>query len=92
MGKRKKGFNMGFNMDKHDETKNELLNSELVEKHDEKIKVTKAEIVVSGSVLKPYFCIHYKEVGQKEDTIGFGSYHLPFVFEWLAHYFELVEE
>ena len=88
MEKRKKGFNM----DKHDETKNELLNSEIVEKHDEKIKVTKAEIVVSGSVLKPLFCIHYREVGQKEDTVGFGSYHLPFVFEWLAHYFELVEE
>lgn len=79
-------------MAKHDETKNELLNSELVERYDEKIKVTKAEIVVSGSVLKPYFCIHYKEVGQEMDTIGFGSYHLPFVFEWLAHYFELVEE
>lgn len=92
MEKRKKGFNMGFNMDKHDETKNELLNSELVEKHDEKIKVTNAEIVVSGSVLKPYFYIHYKEVGQEMDTLGFGSYHLPFVFEWLAHYFELVEE
>ena len=56
------------------------------------MKVTKAEIVVSGSVLKPYFCIHYKEVGQEMDTLGFGSYHLPFVFEWLAHYFELVEE
>lgn len=79
-------------MAKHDETKNELLNSEFVEKYDEKIKVTKAEIVVSGSVLKPYFCIHYKEVGQEMDTLGFGSYHLPFVFEWLAHYFELVEE
>ena len=79
-------------MAKHDEMKNELLNSELVEKYDEKIKVTKAEIVVSGSVLKPYFCIHYKEVGQEMDTLGFGSYHLPFVFEWLAHYFELVEE
>ena len=79
-------------MAKHDETKNELLNSELVEKYDEKIKVTKAESVVSGSVLKPYFCIHYKEVGQEMDTLGFGSYHLPFVFEWLAHYFELVEE
>lgn len=79
-------------MAKHDETKNELLNSELVEKYDEKIKVTKAEIVVSGSVLKPYFCIHYKEVGQEMDTLGFGSYHLPFVFEWLAHYFELVEK
>lgn len=79
-------------MAKNDEMKNELLNSELVEKYDEKIKVTKAEIVVSGSVLKPYFCIHYKEVGQEMDTLGFGSYHLPFVFEWLAHYFELVEE
>lgn len=82
-------------MAKHDETRNGLLNvnnevqdSEL----DRKIRVTKAEIVVSGSVLKPYFCIHYKEVGQEMDTLGFGSYHLPFVFEWLAHYFELVEE
>lgn len=79
-------------MAKHDEMKNELLNSELAEKQDEKIKVTKAEIVVSGSVLKPYFCIHYKEVGQDYVTMGFGSYHLPFVFEWLARYFELVEE
>lgn len=77
-------------MAKHDETKNELLNSELVER--EKIKVTNAEIVVSGSVLKPYFCIHYKEVGQEVDTVGFGYYHLPLVFEWLARYFELVEE
>lgn len=79
-------------MAKNDEMKNELLNSELAEKSDEKIKVTNAEIVVSGSVLKPYFCIHYKEVGQEMDTLGFGSYHLPFVFECLAHYFELVEE
>lgn len=79
-------------MGKYDETKNGLLSDELVEKHDEKIKVTNAEIVVSGSVLKPYFCIHYKEVGQDYETLGFGSYHLPFVFEWLAHYFELVEE
>lgn len=79
-------------MAKHDETKNESLNSELVERYDEKIKVTNAEIVVSGPVSKPYFCIHYKEVGQETDTLGFGSYHLPFVFEWLEHYFELVEE
>lgn len=79
-------------MAKNDEMKNELLNSEFAEKSDEKIKVTNAEIVVSGPVSKPYFCIHYKEVGQEMDTLGFGSYHLPFVFEWLAHYFELVEE
>lgn len=53
-------------MAKHDETRNGLLNvnnevqdSEL----DRKIRVTKAEIVVSGSVLKPLFCIHYREVG-----------------------------
>lgn len=70
-------------MAKHDEIRNGLLNinnevqdSEL----DRKIRVTKAEIVVSGSVLKSYFCIHYKEVGQDYEMIGFGSYHLPFVF------------
>lgn len=80
-------------MAKHDETKNELLSNEVTDcELDRKIRVTKAEIVVSGSVLKLYFCIHYKEVGAEMDTIGFGSYHLPFVFEWLAHYFELVEE
>ena len=33
-----------------------------------------------------------RKKGFNMDTIGFGSYHLPFVFEWLAHYFELVEE
>lgn len=43
-------------MGKYDEAKNGLLSDGLAEKHDEKIKVTNAEIVVSGSVLKPYFC------------------------------------
>ncbi len=57
-----------------------------------KVKVTEAEIVVHGTVEKPYFEIKYKEVGKKEYDIGYSSYELNFVFKWLEEEFEIVKE
>lgn len=56
----------------------------------EKIKVTSAEIVVHGTVNKPYYEIKYYPVGEKECHIGYSSYNLDFVFKWLDEYFEVI--
>lgn len=63
----------------------------IMEKHN-KTKVTEAEIVVHGTVDKPYFEIMYHEVGKSYNNIGFGSYTLENVFKWKDEYLELVEE
>lgn len=56
-----------------------------------KIRVTKAEIIVRGTVDKPYFEIKYHEVGKLYNNIGFGSYSLENVFKWKDEYFEIVK-
>lgn len=57
-----------------------------------KIKVTEAEIVVHGTSEKPYFEIRYKKVGKDDYNLGFASYNLDFVFQWLEEEFEIVKE
>ena len=57
---------------------------------DIKIKVTSAEIVVHGSVDKPYYEIKYREIGSSEYHVGYSSYDLNNVFEWLKECFEIV--
>lgn len=54
------------------------------------IKVTNAEIVVHGSVDKPYYEIKYREIGSSEYHVGYSSYNLNNVFEWLQECFEIV--
>lgn len=58
----------------------------------EKIKVTEAEIVVRGTVDKPYYVIVYHEVGKDYNNEGFGSYRLENVFKWRDERFEKVGE
>lgn len=58
----------------------------------EKLKVTKADIVVAGTADKPYYNIHYREIGNDYDNIGFGSYNLDFVFKWREECLEIVKE
>lgn len=59
---------------------------------NEKIKVIeKPEIVVHGTVDKPYFEIRYHEVGKEECNIGYSSYDLRNCFEWLESEFEVGE-
>ena len=57
-----------------------------------KIKVTKAYIIIEGTLEKPYYGILYHEVGKDYDTIGFGSYCLDNVRQWKDEYLEIVEE
>lgn len=61
-------------------------------KPEPKTKVTRADIVVSGTPQKPYFCIHYQELDKDYVTVGFGSYCLDYVFMWRDQYLEIVEE
>ena len=58
----------------------------------EKLKVTKAEIIVRGTIDKPYYSIVYHEVGKDYDNNGFGSYYLGNVFEWREECLEIVSE
>lgn len=57
-----------------------------------KVKVEEAEIVVHGTVDKPYFEIKYREVGKKDYNIGYSSYDIRNVFGWLESEFEVVGE
>lgn len=70
---------------------NEILKIKKEEKMDkEKIKVTSAEIIVTGDPKKPYYEIKYLEVGKDDHAIGYGSYDLGLVTDWRNTYFEFV--
>ena len=58
----------------------------------EKIKTHFAKIFVGGTAEKPCYNILYFDPADKLYHIGFGSFNLKFVFEWLSEYFEIVEE
>lgn len=55
-----------------------------------KIKVTSAEIVVHGTVDKPYYEIKYYDIADGEYHIGYSSYNLNYVFKWLEECFDIV--
>ncbi len=55
-----------------------------------KIKVTSADIVVHGTSDKPYFEIKYCRLDDGEFHIGYSSYELRNVFEWLEECFDIV--
>lgn len=55
-----------------------------------KVKVEEAEIVVHGTVDKPYFEIKYREVGKKDYNIGYSSYDVRKVFGCLESEFDIV--
>lgn len=58
----------------------------------EKIKVTSAEIIVTGDPKNPYYEIKYLGVGDNEYTIGYGSYDLKIVTRLYNNCFEIVTE
>lgn len=55
-----------------------------------KVKVEEAEIVVHGTVDKPYFEIKYRKVGKKDYNVGYSSYDIRKVFGWLESEFDVV--
>ena len=59
---------------------------------NKKLRVTSAQIIVTGTKEKPYYEIKYREVGKENYCIGYSSYCLDNVFEWLEEYFDLVED
>ena len=67
----------------------------LQSEHDnykKKHKVKSAEIVVRKIDEKPYYEIKYFDLSDKEYHIGYGSYKLEYVFEWLEQCFEIAEK
>lgn len=57
-----------------------------------KIKVRSAEIVVYGTADKPYYEIKYYDIADGKYHIGYSSYDIHNVFEWLKECFEIAEE
>ena len=61
-------------------------------KNIDKVRVSRAEIVVHGTKEKPYYEIEYFDLSDKEMHIGYSSYKLDIVFEYLEKYFDIVDE
>lgn len=57
-----------------------------------KIKVTEAEVIVHRVTVGFYFMIKYRKVGEEHYNIGFGSYYIHMVFDWLDKCFEIVPQ
>lgn len=70
----------------------EALNADGCEEHKNKIKTHFAQIIVGGNVEKPCYNILYFDPTDREYHIGFGSFYLKYVFEWLEEEFEIVED
>lgn len=70
----------------------ELVSGEALRENVNKIKVSSADIVVHGTKERPYFEIKYFDLSDNEMHIGFSSYKLDIVFEYLEKYFEIVKE
>lgn len=69
-----------------------LISKESLPKNINKIKASSAEIVVHGTKEKPYYEIKYFDLSDNETHIGFSSYKLDIVFEYLEKYFDIVKE
>lgn len=57
-----------------------------------KLVVDDIEVIVGGTANKPYYGIKYREVGNDNYNIGFGSYDLNNVLKWKEEEFEVVSE
>lgn len=58
----------------------------------EKIRTHHARIVVDGTAEKPYYSIEWFDPVKKVHYLGYSSYNIEFVFNWLSECFEIVEE
>lgn len=57
----------------------------------EKNKVTDLEIIVRMIGDKPYYEVKYREVGKEYYSVGYSSYDLKTVLEYIDIYFEILE-
>lgn len=74
------------------ETMNEKTLQSEDDNYKKKHKVKSAEIVVWKIGEKPYYGIKYFDLSDNEYHIGYGSYKLEYVFEWLEQCFKIVEK
>lgn len=58
----------------------------------EKIKTPFAKMIVGGKREKQCFSILYFDPADKDFHIGYSSYYLDYVFNWLNEEFEIVED
>lgn len=66
---------------------------EIIRSHmSEKEKVSSVEIISRDIGGKPYYEIKYKKVGEDHYTVGYSSYFLDYVIDWLNNYFEFCRE
>lgn len=56
--------------------------------YHKKIKVWSADIIVRKIDGKPYYEIKYMRLGDNEYRVGYGSYDIDIVFDYLNKYFE----
>lgn len=56
-----------------------------------KVKVNSLEIISRMINDKPYYEVKYRQVGKKDYSIGYSSYDLKIVLEYIGTYFEIVE-
>lgn len=59
--------------------------------HINKIKAIDPQIIVDGNIDKPYYSIRYYDTSDNIWHIGFSSYELKFVVDWLKTEFDIVE-
>lgn len=57
----------------------------------EKIKTHYARIVVDGTAEKPYYSIEWYDPAKQTLYLGYSSYYIKNVFNWLSENFEIVE-
>lgn len=57
-----------------------------------KIKTHYARIVVGGTAEKPCYSIEWYDPLKKEYNLGYSSYYIGYVFNWLSEYFEIVDK
>ena len=62
------------------------------DKQKEKIKTPFAKVIVEGRGANSYFSILYFDPADKDFHIGYSSYYLDYVFNWLNEEFEIVED
>ena len=79
-------------MSSNDEIKTANDEIKMTEVAHTKIKTPIARIIVCGKPEKPYYSIQYFDPTDKEFHIGFGSYYIDFVRNWLDEYFEIIAE
>lgn len=57
---------------------------------EKKIKALYADVIVERIEGKPYYSIKYFDLEENKEYIGYSSYNLYFVFNWLDKYFDII--